>query len=461
MDVTTMRAKRTAWLAMGIPLLLAVPEMAASAAPPPNVVLIIGDDMGYTDFGFMGSPVVRTPRLDRLAAESLTFRRGYVTSSLCCPSLATIVTGLYPHQHKVVSNDPPAVKGSRDPRGSSPELIEKWNAALDGIPTLPRRLGGEGYLSFQTGKWWQGDFSRGGFTHGMTRGSRHGDEGLAIGRKGIQPVRDFLQQARKQGKPFFVWYAPMMPHAPHHPPARLLEAYRAKTDSLPVARYWAMCEWFDETVGEVLDCLDEEGLRENTLVVYVCDNGWIQSPTRPNAFAPKNKTTPYDFGHRTPILVRWPGRIRPEIVDQPVSSIDIAPTILAAVRSGLGKDLPGVDLRNAAAVAGRDAVFGACFSHTARTLDDPASNLLWRWVVADRWRLIVPRSHDGKNGWRAGSSDWRLTPDLVKTLEDGRPLLFDVLADPREEQDLSERHKERTRELLSKLDAWWSPAPAP
>ena len=84
-----------------------VAEIAAAADPPPNVVLIISDDQAWTDFGFMGHKQIRTPHIDKLAAESLTFTRGYVCDSLCRPSLATIVTGLYPHQHGIVGNDPP------------------------------------------------------------------------------------------------------------------------------------------------------------------------------------------------------------------------------------------------------------------------------------------------------------------------------------------------------------------
>src|SRR3954465_10943822 len=115
----------------------------ADEAPParPNIVLIISDDQGAGDYGFQGHPHVRTPHLDRLAAASLTFPRGYVPSSLCCPSLATILTGLYPHQHGITANDPPAVPGvARDTRGSSPELTARWNGLLDQVPTLPRVL---------------------------------------------------------------------------------------------------------------------------------------------------------------------------------------------------------------------------------------------------------------------------------------------------------------------------------
>src|SRR5207253_2459293 len=88
------------------------------ARRPPNIVLIISDDQGWTDYSFMGHPHVRTPHLDRLAAQSLVFRRGYVPSSLCCPSLASVITGLYPHQHKITCNDPPEPQGIRrgDPR---------------------------------------------------------------------------------------------------------------------------------------------------------------------------------------------------------------------------------------------------------------------------------------------------------------------------------------------------------
>ena len=160
-------------------------------------------------------------------------------------------------------------------------------ALFEQSPTLPKLLEKEGYVSFQAGKWWEGNACRcGGFTEGMThgdpaKGGRHGDEGLKIGREGLQPVFDFLDKAKKDDKPFFVWYAPMMPHSPHNPPERLLNKYKDKTKSIHVAQYWAMCEWFDETVGELLAKLEKNGQAENTLVIYLHDNGWIQDPDSP------------------------------------------------------------------------------------------------------------------------------------------------------------------------------------
>ena len=194
--------------------LLALPCLLTAADAPPNIVLIISDDQLYSDYGFMGHPVIQTPNLDRLAKESLTFTRGYVPCSLCCPSLASIITGLYPHQHKVTSNDPPIPAGMKGKEFQTSPLFDAGREVvskhLEDAGTLPTMLKQKGYLSLQTGKWWQKSYERGGFTHGMTHGGRHGDAGLDIGRKTMQPVYDFISEAKKQQKPFFVWYAPMI-----------------------------------------------------------------------------------------------------------------------------------------------------------------------------------------------------------------------------------------------------------
>lgn len=440
------RASRWArWLAL---LWLALPGVpsAEAAQAPPNVLLIISDDHAWTDYGFMGHAQIRTPHLDRLAREGLCFRRGYVTSSLCCPSLASILTGRFPHQHGVTSNDPPLPAGMpRAQAYQSPafrEGREQMNQRLERVPTLPRVLAEHGYLSFQAGKWWQGHFRRGGFTHGMTlgneaEGGRHGDAGLKIGRETLQPVEDFIATARDQGKPFFIWYAPMMPHDPHTPPERLLAKYRSLAPSLAVARYWAMVEWFDETVGRLLAHLEQEGLATNTLVAYVADNGWITDP-QTGRFAPKSKQSPYDGGLRTPILLRWPGRIAPGDAPELASSIDLLPTLLRACGQQPPAGLPGLDLLDPRARARRDTITGACFTHDAVDLARPDRSLRWRWTVAGSWKLILP--------------DPRNEPG-------GLPELYDVAADPFEERNLAALKPERVASLRATLDAWWSPGP--
>lgn len=291
---------------------------SAWASNRPNVVMILSDDQAWADYSFMGHEAIETPHLDRLAAESLTFTRGYVPNSLCSPSLASIITGLYPHQHGVFGNDPSRQANSAARQVSESEYDkrrERLIASIDRVDTLPRLLAKQGYRSLQTGKWWLGNYRRGGFTEGMTRGfpepgGRHGDDGLIIGREGVEPIAEFIRSAVEGNEPFFVWYAPFLPHTPHNPPERLLSKYASQTDSLPMARYWAMCEWFDETCGAVLAEVDRAGVRDDTIVVYVTDNGWINRRDR-SAYAPRSKRSPYDGGVRTPLMIRWPAQVPP------------------------------------------------------------------------------------------------------------------------------------------------------
>jgi uncharacterized sulfatase len=447
----------------------------ARRTPHRNVVLIISDDQHWRDYGFMGHEHLRTPHLDRLARESLVFRRGYVTSSLCCPSLASIITGRFPHEHRIVGNDPPEdpriARGSPEWKAAFEAGRERMNRHLEAWPTLPRLLGEQGYRSLQTGKWWQGDFSRGGFTDGMSKGKRHGDDGLAIGRKTMQPIYDFMARSRADGKPFMVWYAPMLPHDPHDPAQELVDHYATKTDSLHVARYWGNVERFDRTVGDLLDHLDRERLSGDTLVVFVTDNGWIQSPDSPR-FAARSKLSPYDGGLRTPIMLRQPGTIEPRSSDAPVSAIDIMPTVLAACGVPAPAGLPGVDLLDAKAVAARRQIFGECFTHTLVDLDDPAKSLLWRWTIRDdvqtprqhRWKLIVPTSATiGDWTWSGAGGEFpagpaaNVDPQSRERWQRREVELFDLAADPDETKNLAASEPTLVQELTQSLVANWSP----
>ena len=429
------------WLCLVWPVCSVVALATTARAadfPPPNVVMIISDDQAWTDFGFMGHPVIRTPHLDRLAARSAVFPRGYVPSSLCRPSLATLISGQYPHQHGITGNDPP--KGT-----DRQEMLRFIRAA----PALPKLLAPRGYLSHQSGKWWEGSPQLAGFTAGMThgdpqRGGRHGDDGLKIGRQGMQPVFDFVDSA--EGKPFFLWYAPFLPHTPHNPPERLLKHYLQEGRPPELARYYAMCEWFDETCGQLLEYLDRKGQAENTLVVFVTDNGWIQrtADTRvPEGwrfrFAPKSKRSPNEGGLRTPIMLAWPGRISPGTYSAPISSIDLVPTILEAAGVPVPEELPGGSLLNAETGEIRSrpgTVFGEVFAHDVVSLERPADSLEYRWCTTDRWKLILPAASG----------------------EDAE--LYDLHSDPHERVSVSSLYPEIVRRLTARVDAWWKPGDA-
>lgn len=415
-----------------------------SQKPLPNIVLIISDDQGWTDYGFMGNKNIETPNLDKLAEQSLVYTRGYVNSPLCGPSLSCIITGLHPHQHGVTSNDPPSNDTPNFKPNTWPnerkQMREQIISNFSKHTTIPNELKKLGYSSLQTGKWWMGNYSMGGFTHGMThgdleRGARHGDEGLRIGRNTMQPIYDFI--AEQKGNPFFLWYAPILPHMPHTPPERLLKKYQNKTDSEFLAAYWANCEWFDETCGALLNHLDEVGLADNTIVLYVCDNGWIQLPDR-SGFDERSKRSSYEGGIRTPIMVKWPGHITPGINETTlVNNIDIAPTILSACGLEPTKDMQGVDLLNVKALKKREAIFGANYTHDAIDIINPANSLRNTYVIEGDWKLIMP---SGKNNSGTDAE------------------LYNIIEDPLEQVNLVKSNEGKYNHLKRLINDWWSEA---
>jgi arylsulfatase A-like enzyme len=424
-------------------------ESVAKALP--DIVFVISDDQAWSDYSFMGHEHIQTPNIDQLARESLLFTRGYVPDSLCRPSLATMISGQYPHQHGIVGNDPPprelekssgkagAARGRLYSNPDYQERIEEFlKLHIDRMQTLPDRLKPLGYVSLQTGKWWEGNYARGGFDAGMThgdhnRGGRHGDVGLTIGRKTMAPISEFVAKAKSDGNPYFLWYAPFLPHTPHDPPAELLAKYQKLTDSESIAKYWAMCEVFDHSVGELRSIIAAKGNPDNTLIVYVCDNGWINLPDR-SAYAPRSKRSQYDGGVRTPIMIQWPSKVSPQRDETHLaSSIDLVPTVLSLVGLPTDPDLPGINLTDAKAVDARNAIFGEILEHDIQSMNDPDASLMYQWVIQDRWKLIVPAQHRVPNG----------------ELE-----LFDILSDPNEKKNLAAAEPNRVAELRAKLDEW-------
>jgi uncharacterized sulfatase len=418
-------------------------------AKPPNIVLILSDDQSWTDYGFMGHDIIKTPHLDKLSRESAVFKRGYVPTALCRPSLMTLVTGHYTSTHGVTGNDPSpkyADRGSELYKQRCADLI----ANIDRFETLPELLAEQGYLSHQSGKWWEGNFTRGGFTHGMTRGfpqpgGRHGDDGLVIGRTGLKPVKDFVDHAVEEEKPFYLWYAPFLPHTPHNPPERLMKKYNTGDIPMTVARYYAMVDWFDETCGELIGYLEEKNVRENTLIVFLTDNGWIQSPDS-GKYAPRSKQTPYEGGIRTPIMYSWPGVVKPGDRSDLASSIDVVPTMLAAAGARIPKDLPGLNLMDplkSDKPIARKAIFGESFAHDIADINKPEASLLYRWCIEGKWKLLL--TYDGE------VNRYKTTHPRTEK----RPQLFDLEADPAETQNLAGEHPDVVAKLAKQIADWY------
>jgi arylsulfatase A-like enzyme len=412
----------------------------------PNVVLILSDDQSWTDYGFMGHAEIKTRYLDKLAERSRVFERGYVASPLCRPSLASLLTGKSPQQHGITGND---VDGSNN-REALDIPIRK---AFHKHPSFVRLLTSHGYLAHQSGKWWEGSHADGGFTHGMMpKPARHGSsESLAIGRDGMAPVTDFIDHAVAEKKPFFVWYAPFLPHTPHNPPQRLLEKYQALGRAEDVAKYYAMCEWFDETCGVLLDHLEKKNLTENTVILYICDNGWAAASTNKDdpdqkdwsQYAIRSKGSPYENGIRTPILVSWPGKITPKRDPAFAHTIDFFPTIAALTGLKAPDGLSGINLLDEKAVKDRDAVFGVTHSIHNMTPGNPDKTLQYLWCVEDEWKIIV--RHDGED-----TTQYR----NVHTWDKARVRLYRIKDDPHEKNNVSAKHPEVAERMKKRIADW-------
>ena len=436
----------------------------ASAVERPNVVMILADDQSYRDFGFMGNAIVHTPRLDQLAANSASYVNGYVPMSVCRPSLATLLTGLYPHQHGIHFNHPPP--GLAAMRAMSAAEYHATRATSDyliqRVPTLPRILARHGYACLQTGKHWEGDYRTAGFTDGMTLGRPadrlgkitgtreqsggewvahgNGDAGLMIGRETMQPIYDFVDQhAGKQ--PFFVWYAPFLPHTPYDAPDRFRRLYDGKDVPEYLLPYYAEIARFDETVGSLLDHLQRKDLLSNTLVVFASDNGLRPHRQRHEQQDARSKLSQYEDGLRTPILIRWDGHVSPAQYQSLVRTVDLVPTVLSAV--GLSSEVTprmhGLDLMPTA-LAGESPpdrpAFGAIYPNDAVVLGQPSRHVRGRWVREGDFKLVVPGP---------------ATPALSRAL-------FDLASDPEERSNLAAdpAQTERIAAMHALLDQWWS-----
>ena len=206
-----------------------------------------------------------------------------------------------------------------------------------------------------------------------------------------------------------------------------------------------MCEWFDESCGDLLKIIDENGDHKNTLVIYVTDNGWIQNPNR-GGYDARSKQTPYEGGIRTPIMFRWPSKMKPEERNELVSSIDIVPTILAASGARTPESLPGINLlpnlenRN---TIKRDTIFGESFAHDIADLNKPEASLLFRWAIKDKWKLLL--TYDGEvNRYKS-----------THPRNEKRPQLFDLNLDPHEKINLAKDNPKKVQELANAIQSWY------
>lgn len=329
---------RTTLLTGLLSLLTLAPIHPSEVRNRPNVVLIIADDMAWDDCGAFGNPKVRTPNIDKLARDGLRFDRAFVTASSCSPSRSSLITGRYPH---------------------NTDAEELHSPLPTAQVTFVEKLRDSGYWTAAAGKWHLGnavksrfDLVREANPAGFQLATGKDDKArmTALGSGAVQGGSDQWEPVlrdRPKDKPFFLWLAALDPHRdyepgaipqPHRPEDVVVPTYLPDVPEVrkDLALYYDEIGRLDHHVGEVLAELDRQGIAENTLVLFLSDNG------RP---FPRCKTTLYDSGIRTPLIARWPGRIgRGGRSGSLVSTIDIAPTILKLAGVEPGPSFQGEDL---------------------------------------------------------------------------------------------------------------------
>ena len=378
----------------------------------PNIILIIGDDHGYPYFGFMGSEIVSTPNMDILARNGALFTNGYVPDNHCRPALQSLITGIDPYNYKK-QRDSLKISLEKEQffQNKNPDLKKEWQKnfnyhAMKNFNTVPKELIKLGYKSFQSGKWWEYHFEYGGFASGMTKGwvremrdGRNwfqqfmGGEGTDIGRVTNQPVYDFIEE--NQSNPFFIWYAPQLPHYPFDAPNKYRGMYENKGYSKSAVEYYANCTWFDDSVGELISHLKSKNLFGNTLFIYVNDNGWeqepyqefINDPMRSHNGGDKGKLSIFDQSFRTPIIFSWEDKIGHNLLfEDLIHTIDISATILDYVSMGstspLGQGKSYKNIINGLGNSPRKIILGQ--SNKIRDDDDPMGkdvNAYWVEII--------------------------------------------------------------------------------
>lgn len=423
-------------------LVLALVSSSWAEPRKPNIVVIVGDDMGYADIGVHGCKDIPTPHIDSLAAQGIRCTNGYVSGAYCSPTRAGLMTGRYQQRFGHEFNPGPAPPGEF---GLS--LTEK---------TLAEKLKAAGYKTGMVGKWHLGNerkfqpMSRGFEEYFGFLGGAHAyfpDRAVAMPiQRGYEPVdeKEYLTDAfareanafidRHVADPFFLYLAFNAVHAPMEATDKYLDRFQGIAE--PKRRkYAAMMSAMDDAIGGVLKKLDEHKLAENTLVFFISDNG---GPTGANASrnTPLKgvKATLWEGGIRVPYLVRWPGKVPAgKAFDQPVIALDIHSTALAAAGVTLEKNLDGVNL----------------LPHLQGEKKDAPHDALY-------WRFGQPLA--------IRSGDWK----LIRTAHSEEFQLYNLAADIGEQKDVAAENAKVVAELQEKVLAWdkeliapkWGPARA-
>jgi arylsulfatase A-like enzyme len=405
----------------------------AGEEPPPNVVLINADDLGYGDLGCYGSEQIATPNLDRLAQEGMRFTDFYACAPVCTPSRAGLLTGRYPVR-----------------TGLTRVLFPRSQTGIDASEvTLAEALKEKGYTTACVGKWHLGHLppflpTRHGFDeyYGIPYSNDMTPTPLLEGEETIEEpahqetlVERYTERAIQfiqghQDRPFFLYLPHTMPHVPLH----IAERFRGRS---PRGLYGDVVEAIDWGVGEIVKAIRELQLERRTLVLFTSDNGpWLVQKEHGGSAGPlrEGKGTVFEGGMRVPMIAAWPGSISPgQVCREPASNLDLFTTLIALADGKVPEDRP-IDGRNIWPLLTGDGKMDgdhAFFYHRSESLNA---------VRVGRWKLHVGRGD--------------------KALPE--PELYDLEADLGETKNVAKEHPDRVAELQARIETFrqsFTPAP--
>jgi arylsulfatase A-like enzyme len=429
---------RNGWTIAGLALLLAVPGALEAADPLPNFVILFTDDMGYGDLGCYGHPTIRTPNLDRMAADGMRFTQFYCAAPVCTPSRAAIMTGRLPIRSGMC----------RTPQG----VLFPFSAG--GLPaeelTIAEALKAKDYATACIGKWHLGHLPQYlpthngfdyyfGLPYSNDMGARRASKGVPLLRNEeiIEDPADlstltprYTEEAIRfinanREKPFFLY----LPYTYPHVPLNASGEFRGRSAR---GLYGDVVEEVDWSVGRILDTLKSSGLSERTLVIFSSDNGpWLVKKLDGGSagLLREGKGTTWEGGMRVPGIALWPGRIKPAVTLELASTLDLLPTFLALAGIPVPKDriLDGYDITPVLMGTGPSPRNTMIYYNGAEIFA----------IRKGRYKMHLATSLYSQRGME------RHDP----------PLLFDLLADPSEQFDVAADHADVIADLRKELDA--------
>ena len=435
-------------------LILFLFHITALAAEKPNIVFVITDDQGYGDISAHDNPILKTPQLDQLRAESVRFTDFHV-SPTCAPTRSALFTG----RHEFMN-------------GVTHTVLERERLSLDSV-TLAQTLRDAGYATGIFGKWHLGDESEylpsaRGFTETFIHGgggigqSYPGSCGDAPGNKYFDPAilhngrfektkgyctDVFFQQARRWmksqnevGKPFFTYIATNAPHSPYIAKPEDAALYAGQVSDKQLAHFYGMIHNIDENIGKMLTDLRDWGIERKTIVIFMNDNGTAAGAPVFNAGMRGNKGTAWLGGTRASSFWRWPGKWKPAEVKALAAHIDVFPTLAQVTATDLSDEVKKQ-------IEGRSLV---------PLLDDPAAAWQDRHLVTHlgRWPKYANPSASKFSMTAIRNTRWAMVSEKGGSKPNWQ--LFDLVSDYGQKNDISAQHPEVVKELAAAFDKWWN-----